>query len=202
MMDYLIICDTPTPWREPVFERVYNKLDGAVRIVYFKSNERRRPWTYKLGSHPKTFLKAITVTAGGTERFLNPGIVPLLLRCRPRVALIFASIKDPSGWLAMALCRLLGTKIALLDDSWLGRDRDVSRLQRWARRLVYRNFGDVFVGASRQSLAMFRHYNRHIQDEQCFLNHLVADNDYFERCLASKKLERHLASCSPDAAWS
>ena len=189
-MENLIISDIPTPWREPVFERVYNQLGGAVRIVYFKSNEKRRLWTYKLGTHPKTILKAITVTAGGSERFLNPGIVPLLLRSRPRVALIFACIKDPSGWLAMALCRLLGTKIALLDDSWLGRDRDVNRLQRWARHLVYSSFGDVFVGTSQQTLAMFRHYNRHIQDEQCFLSHLVADNDYFERRLAGGQLER------------
>ena len=78
---------------------------------------------FKMGSHPKTILKAITLTTGGTERFFNPGIVPFLLRRRPRVALVFACIKDPSGWLAMALCRLLGTKVALLDDSWLGRDQ-------------------------------------------------------------------------------
>ena len=122
-MDYLIISDIPTPWREPVFERVYRKLAGAVQVVYFKDNEKRRLWTFRMGSHPKTILKAITLTTGGTERFFNPGLVPFLLRRRPRVALIFASIKDPSGWLAMGLCRMLGTKVALLDDSWLGRDR-------------------------------------------------------------------------------
>ncbi len=189
-MEYLIISDIPTPWREPVFERVYQKLDGAVHVVYFNGNEKRRLWQFTMGSHPKTILKAITLTTGGTERFLNLGIVPFLLRHRPRVALVFASIKDPSGWLAMALCRLLGTKVALLDDSWLGRDRSVSRPQRWARSLVYNRFGDAFVGTSRQTLAMLRHYNGRIVDEQCFLSHLVADNEYFESRLAGRSLER------------
>ena len=189
-MDYLIISDIPTPWREPVFERVHRALRGTVEIVYFKHNEKRRLWAFPMGSHPKTVLGAVTLTIGDTERFLNPGIVPLLLRRRPRVALVFASIKDPSGWLAMTMCRLLGTKVALLDDTWLGRDRSVGRLQRWARRVVYNRFGDAFVGTSRQTLSMFRHYNGGIVDEQCFLSHLVADNEYFQRRLAGRALQR------------
>jgi glycosyltransferase involved in cell wall biosynthesis len=188
--DYLILSDIPTPWREPVFERVYERLLGAVQVAYFKSNEKRRLWTFQMGSHPKTILRAITLTTGGSERFFNPGMVPLLLRLRPRVTLVFAGIKDPSTWLAVALCRLLGTKIALLDDSWLGRDRDVGRLRRWARRVVYNRFGDAFVGASQRTLEMFRHYNHGIRNEQCFLSHLVADNDYFEKRLAGRRLER------------
>jgi glycosyltransferase involved in cell wall biosynthesis len=190
IMDYLIISDIPTPWREPVFERVYQKLDGALHVVYFNSNERRRLWTFEKGSHPKTILKAVTLTASGTERFFNPGIVPFLLRRNPRVALVCASIKDPTAWLAMGLCRLLGTKVGLISDTWLGRDFGIGVLQRLARRVVYNNCGDAFVGASRQTLAMFRHYNSRILDEQCFLSHLVADNEYFERRLTGRVLER------------
>ena len=189
-MDYLIICDIPTPWREPVFERVHHRLGGAVEVVYFKDNEKRRLWSFKPGSHPRKVLKAIRVTGGDTERFLNPGIVPFLLRRRPRVVLLFASIKDPSGWLAMGLCRLMGTRIALLDDSWQGRERGISRLQRWARTFVYNRFGDAFVGSSRQTLSLFRHYNPRIADEQCFLSHLVADNEYFVSRLANQPRER------------
>jgi len=190
MIDYLILNDIPTPWREPVVERIYERLCGNVEIAYLKNNEKRRLWTFKMGKHPKTILKAITVTTGGTERFFNPGIIPFLLRRRPRAALVFASIKDPSAWLAVVLCRLLGAKIALLDDSWLGRDRNIGQLRRWARRLMYNLFGDAFVGASLQTIAMFRHYNGQILDAQCFLSHLVADNDYFQKQLAAQKRER------------
>ena len=68
----------------------------------------------------------------------------------------------------MALCRMIGTKVALLDDSWLGRDRHVGRAQRWARSVVYNRFGDAFVGTSRQTLAMFRHYNPDIGTSSAF----------------------------------
>lgn len=189
-MEHLIISDIPTPWREPVFERVHQKLGGAVEVVYFNGNEKRRLWTFRMGSHPKRILKAFTITTGDTERFLNPGLVPLLFRSRPRVALVFTCIKDPSGWIAMGLCRLLGAKVALLDDSWLGRDRQIVPAQRWARNLVYNYLGDAFVGSSVQTLAMFRHYNSGIRDEQCFLSHLVAENDYFEQRLAGLTQER------------
>jgi len=188
--EYLIINDIPTPWREPVFERVYRKLGDRVQVVYFKNNEVRRLWTFQMGSHPRTILKSITVTTGGTERFLNPGIIPLLLWQRPRAVVVFASIKDPSGWLAMGLCRLLGTKVALLDDSWMGRDRHIGPLQRWARQVVYNSFGDAFVGTSQQTLEMFRHYNSRIVDAQCFLSHLPADNEYFESRLSGQSIER------------
>lgn len=189
-MDYLILSDIPTPWREPVFERVYGSLGGTVQVAYFKKNESRRLWNFKMGSYPKRILKAITLTAGDTERFWNPGIIPYLLRVRPRVALVFASIKDPTTWFALALCRLLGTKIALLDDSWLGRDRNIGPLRRWARSAMYNGFGDAFVGASQRTLEMFRCYNWRILDDQCFLSHLVADNEYFEKRLADRRLER------------
>ncbi|MDR3576385.1 MAG: glycosyltransferase family 4 protein [Anaerolineaceae bacterium] len=189
-MDCVILNDIPTPWREPVFERVYERLSGNVAIAYFKQNEKRRLWSFEMGKHPKKILKAITLKFGGTERFFNPGIVLFMLQKKPRVALVFASIKDPTAWLAVIMCRLLGTKIALLDDSWLGRDRDIGRLRRLARRVMYNHFGDAFVGTSLQSLKMFRHYNDRISDEQLFLSHLVADNDYFERRLTGSQTER------------
>lgn len=189
-MRYLIINDIPSPWREPVFERVYRQLGADVRVAYFKHNEKRRLWTFKMGSYPKTILRGFTLTTGGTERFFNPGIVVLLLRYRPRIALIVASMKDPSAWLAMGLCRMMGTQTALLDDTWLGRDRFINRLQRLARHIVYNHLGDAFVGASRQTLALHRHYNPRLRDEQCFLSHLVADNDYFRVRLANRSWDR------------
>jgi glycosyltransferase involved in cell wall biosynthesis len=189
-MKYLILNDIPTPWREPVYERVYHSLSGEVQVVYFKNNEKRRLWSFNLGSHPKIMLKSITITIGNTERFFNPGIIPLLLRQRPRVALLATCIKDPTFWLALIILRILGTKIALLEDTWFGRDRGINALQKLARRIVYNAFGDAFVGTSRQALALFKHYNRRILPEQSFLSHLVADNDFFQARLSGKRLER------------
>jgi glycosyltransferase involved in cell wall biosynthesis len=188
-MDYLILNDIPTPWREPVFERVYNALGGAVRVVYFKSNEKRRLWSFRPGDYPKTILRGLTITVGETERFLNPGIVPLLLRLRPRLALLATCLKDPTFWPALAILKAMGAKIALLEDTWEGRDRGIGRLQKMARRLVYAT-GDAFVGTSCQALALIGQYRRGLRPEQCFLSHLVADNDHFRSRLTSQAGER------------
>lgn len=189
-MDYLILNDIPTPWREPVFERVYHRLAGNVQVAYFKSNEKRRLWTFNLGNHPKTILPGFTITASEGERFFNPAIVPFLLQRRPRFALLTTSMKDPTGWLAMIMCRILGTRVALLEDSWFGRERKINALQSLARRIVYNLFGDAFVGASRQTLALFKHYNSRLLPEQLFLSHLVADNDHFENRLKDRQIDR------------
>ena len=189
-MQRLIVSDIPTPWREPVFDRVYQRLRGAVRVVYFGKNEKRRLWNFDLGRYPKTILRGVTVTPRGGERFVNPGIVPLLLFHRPRIALITASLKDPTTWLALFICRALGTRIALLCDTWLGRDRAISAAQRMARKLVYNGFGDAFVGASLQTLAMFRYYNPQLAPERLFLSHLVADNASFLARLSGLRIER------------
>ena len=178
-MRYLILNDIPTPWREPVYERVHRALAGDVRVAYFKGNEKRRLWTFRQGSHPKTVLRSLTITVGGTERFFNPGIVPLLLRDRPRIALLATCIKDPTFWLAAVVLRILGTRIALLEDTWSGRDLGINVVQKMARRVVYRRFGDAFVGTSRQAQALYRAYNPRILPEQESLSHLVADNVFF-----------------------
>lgn len=189
-MEHLILSDIPTPWREPVFDRVFHRLRKPVRVVYFGGNEKRRLWNFELGSHPKTILRGLTITLGGGERFFNPGIVPFLIRHRPRTALITASLKDPTAWLALAVCRALGTKIALLCDTWLDRDRGIGRAQKTARKVVYNGFGDAFVGASRQTLTMFRHYNPRLGPERLFLSHLTADNALFLERLNGRQPER------------
>jgi glycosyltransferase involved in cell wall biosynthesis len=60
-----------------------------------------------------------------------------------------------------------------------------------ARRIVYNHLGDAFVGSSRQTLALHKYYNPRITDAQCFLSHLVADNDYFQSRLAGRQIERN-----------
>ncbi len=189
-MKYLILNDIPTPWREPVYERVYNALSGDVQVVYFKGNEKRRLWSFELGSHPKTILRSLTFKTGEIERYLNPGIVPLLLRERPRFALLMTCIKDPTFWLALVILRISGARIALLEDTWSGRDTGINPVQKLARRVVYTTFGDAFVGTSRQALALYAHYNRRLRPEQQFLSHLVADNALFNSRLDEIHVER------------
>ena len=189
-MKYLGIMDIPAPWREPVFERVGRELGADFHVVYFRDNETRRLWKFPHGKHSRSILPGYNFVLFGVERFFNPGIVGYLLRNRPRVALIFASTKDPSGFLALLTCRLLGTKIILMSDTWMGRDRNINWIQRLVRRVIYRWFADAYVGASKRTLEMFAHYNPKTRPEQGYLSHLVADNDFFTQKLAAGPVAR------------
>ena len=187
-MKYLLITDIPAPWREKVYEYVYEKLGEDFHVVYSAHNEKRRLWTFPLGNHPKTLLKCLNIIIKGRERFLNPGIIPLILKNRPKVVVCFSLV--PTIFLAFFVSRLIGSKIVVFADTWLGRDKDATYLQKLARKFVYNLFADAFLGASKQTLKMYKYYNRNVRVNRLFLSPLCADNDYFEDYLTSKRIEK------------
>ncbi len=181
-MKYLILEDLPTPWRDPVYEKVHGFFGDQICVSYCKSNEERRLWKFRLGNHRKVFLRAFRFFFAGKERHLNPGIIPFLLKNRPKIIVHFG-IKDPTVIIALVTSRLIGSKLAVLSDSWAGREMNISFLQKAARWIMYNLFSDVYIGASKQTLALFRKYNPRIQNDQQFLSALCADNDYFSSSL-------------------
>jgi glycosyltransferase involved in cell wall biosynthesis len=185
---YILIADYPAPWREKVYEIVHQRLGDDFHVVYCTRKETRRLWKFRLGNHPKTFLRVFTLRANDGERFFSPGIVAFLLKHRPRVLIGFSLY--PTVLLGFLLGRILRSKLVVFADSWKGRDRNITLLQKAMRTVVYNKFGDAFLGASRQTLQMFRHYRPGVREESFFLSSLCADNDYFIECLRGQKVEK------------
>ena len=184
---YILIADYPAPWREKVYEIVHQRLGDEFHVVYCTQKETRRLWTFPLGNHPKTFLRVLTLKTKNGERFFSPGIVPFLLQHRPRVLIGFSLY--PTVLTGFIVGRLLRSKSVVFADTWLGRDRNITRIQKATRRTVYSQFGDAFIGASEQTLHMFRHYRPDVMDNCLFISSLCADNDYFFRCLQGANQE-------------
>jgi glycosyltransferase involved in cell wall biosynthesis len=187
-MKYLLITDIPAPWREKVFEKVYQKFGDDFHVVYIANNEKRRLWKFSLGSHAKTFLKNTLVTAGEKERWINFEIIPFLFKNKPEIVICFSL--QPTIFLAFILCRLLKIRLAILSDTWLERDKDISRLQKFGRKVAYNYFGDAFIGASKQTIDMFKYYNKKAPLNSYFLSWLCADNEYFEDRIKLQNVER------------
>ena len=185
-MKYLVLTDVPTPWREPVLENVYKAFGDEIHVVYCNEREQRRLWEFPLGKHSKTFLrKTLHIRWGGDkEKYLNLGIIYLLFRNRPKI--IICETFNPTIFLALLIGKLLGSKIAWVADTWLGRDRNISWHQRLARKITYNIFVDAFIGASKGTLNWYRYYNRNIPDEALFISSLCADNEYFAKRLEGK----------------
>lgn len=188
-MKYLLVTDIPAPWREKVYENVYKELKNDFHVVYCNYNEKRRLWKFPLGNHSKTFLKSVTIATKNTkENYLNPTIIPFILKHRPKVIICFSLV--PTIFITLFLAKLIRSKIIVFADTWFGRDRNISLLQKWARKLAYGYFPDAYIGASRQTLRMYKHYNKNSNHEGLFLSPLCADNDYFNNYLKRKNISR------------
>lgn len=188
-MKYLVITDIPAPWREKVYENIYRKYGNEFHVVYCNYNEKRRLWKFPLGSHTKTFLKTITYDKkGGKENHFNLGIIPFLLKNRPRIVVCFSL--NPTIFLSFIVLKLLKSKIVVFADTWLGRDKDITGIQKMARKLAYGFFPDAYLGASKQTLNMYRNYNKNVPDECLFLSALCADNEYFRKFIEGKDIRK------------
>lgn len=187
MMKYLIITDTPTPWREKVYENVFNCFGNEFHVVYCRLKEDRRLWKFPLGKYPKTFLKGASVNGrNGKQRFINFGIIPFLLKHKPEVVVWFSF--QPTIILALILCKLIKIKLACLSDTWLERDNDISWIQKFGRKIAYNYFSDAFIGVSKQTLKMYKFYNNNVKNDQLYLSALCADNKYFNQFMERKKI--------------
>ena len=151
-MKYLLITDTPAPWREKVYEYVYKVYGNEFQVVYCKHNERRRLWKFQLGNYPKIFLKSMTSRLKEKERFVNLGIIPFLLKNRPAIVIWFSF--QPTVILALLLSKMTNCKLVVLSDTWLKRDKDISWIQKMGRKLAYNYCADAFIGVSKQTLNM------------------------------------------------
>jgi glycosyltransferase involved in cell wall biosynthesis len=124
----------------------------------------------------------------GGERYFSLGIATFIAKNRPQVLIGFSLY--PTTLLGMMIGRLLGSKTIVFADTWLGRDQSINHIQKFVRRVLYRLCGDAFLGASRQTLQMFKHYRPELKDNQLFLSHLCSDNDHFIESLKGKAIER------------
>lgn len=187
-MKYLLVTDFPAPWREQVYENVSHKFGNDFHVVYCNYNEKRRLWKFPLGNYPKTFLKSSAISRERKERFINLGIIPFLLKNRPEIIIWFSF--QPTVVLALLFSKFLKSKLIVLSDTWLERDKGISLIQKMGRKLAYNYFSNAFIGVSEQTLNMYRFYNKNIKDESLFLSYLCADNDYFIKYLDGKNIRK------------
>lgn len=187
-MKYLLLTDIPAPWREKVYELVYKALGDEFHVVYSAHNEKRRLWSFAFGKHPKTFLKCLNISIKGHERFCCPGIVPFILKHRPNTIVCFSFV--PTIFLAFLVAKLMRIRVVVFADTWLGRDIKATIAQKLAKKFVFTFVADSFIGASKQTLRMYKHYNRKVRNDRLFLSPLCADNDYFLEYLKGKRIEK------------
>ncbi|MFY9579937.1 MAG: glycosyltransferase [Gaiellaceae bacterium] len=123
-----VVSPEPTPYRAPLFDRVSERPEIDLTVVYAARTVARRTWAVA-SHHRSVFLHGLPVP--GARRLLHhdypvtPGVVRALRRARPEVVVV-------SGWstfasqAAIAWCRARSIPYVLLVES-----HDLARRSAW-----------------------------------------------------------------------
>lgn len=157
-MKVAFLINIVTPYTHRLFERLGEGLGGGLDVFACSESEPGRHWML---DPPVTYARRALAglrlhRSYVSHIYLNPGIVPALLRTRYDVVLI--SDFSPTMMLASICARLRGIPVVISTDGQPDTDPGrTSIVHRIARRLVV-PASAAGVGASRGSLALLEAY--------------------------------------------
>lgn len=170
-----IVTNIPAPYRNPVFQRLAEKLGyDNLHVVFCARREGNREWILQQQGFAHTFLQEHSMVFKGRYIHNNPEVISALRRLNPDVVLTTGF--NPTHLYAFAYAVLAGKIHVPMTDGTLVSERHLSMLHRLTRRLVYA-LSRAFVGASLGSARLYAEYG--IQPELFFQSHLCADNQAF-----------------------
>ena len=178
------VCVTamPTSYRERIYEIVSSRRAGDFHVIYCHEREPNRQWDVQLGDYSKSFLKKSYFPLGDVFVHVNADVWAELNHLDPQV--VITTGYNPTFLFAYAWCLLKGRKHIPFTDGWLKSEEDLTQVHFWTRRAVFWR-SCAFLGASRHSLELFRHYG--CPEVALFQSHLCADNARYRDFAAAEK---------------
>ncbi|MBL8327721.1 MAG: glycosyltransferase [Rubrivivax sp.] len=168
-----LLTNIPTPYRNPVFERLPR---DRFTVLFCASTESNRHW--RMGDLPfvHEFLNSsVRPLADGFNHVHDvPGIWGRLERLRPR--LLITTGFNPVHLRAFLWSQWRGVPHVAMTDGTRRSESGLSWKHRAVRRIVFAR-SRAFIAAALDGLALYRSYG--IPDEKLFRSHLCADNMKF-----------------------
>ncbi len=181
----VFITNMPVPYREKIHEEVFSILNGRYHVIYAHQKEPDRKWTVPDGAYSKSFLKPAMLKFRGRFIHFNLDVWTLLNFLNPSI--VITGGFNPTYLIAFLWCRLKGRKHVPFSDGWLKSEKKLTFLHVLVRKWVYRG-STAFLGASRHSLDLYRHYR--CPEGALFQSALCADNQaYFQVNNIEKKYD-------------
>lgn len=169
-----LITNIPAPYRETIHRLVSAHFSGNYTVIYCQQKEPNRQWQLDRHDYHSVTLGGRMVSYKGRFIHINPEVITQLNKLDPGV--IITTGFNPTMLLAFAWSLAKGRKHIAMTDGWLKSEAGLSHLHRLVRQLVYW-FSAAYLGASRHSLDLYRHY--HCREEALFQSHLCANNEAF-----------------------
>lgn len=157
-MKVAFLTNIVTPYTHRLFERLGERIDGGLDVFACSENEPGRHWTVGPPVHyARQAMSGLRLHRSYVSHiYLNPEIVPALLRTRYDVVVL--SDFSPTMMMACAAARARGIPVVISTDGQPETDPGrKSTVHRLARRVIVPACA-AGVGASRGSLALLEAY--------------------------------------------
>jgi glycosyltransferase involved in cell wall biosynthesis len=181
-MKYVMVTNIPAPYREPIHEMVSAEFNSEYHVIYAQDREANRNWSFSYGNYSRSFLKKRVIKYKERYIHFNIDVWGELNKYNPEV--VITTGFNPTFLLAFLWAKLHRKIHICFTDGWLGSEKGLSLFHKITRKLVYRH-SNAFIGASKHSLDLYRHYR--CPDEAVFQSHLCANNDHYSRFLTPEK---------------
>lgn len=175
-MTYLvIITNIPTPYRNPVYQNISDKLGFEnFHVVFCAGEEPNRHWIIDQQGFSHTFLNPHMIERKGKYIHNNCDVWSVLNRIKPEV--VITTGFNPTHLYAFAWACLNRKPHIAMTDGTLESEEKLSYLHRLVRLIVYR-FSSAFIGASKASKRLYDSYS--VPKKHFFQSHLCANNAAF-----------------------
>ncbi len=151
-------------------------MNGDYHVIYCHHREPNRRWNVEAGAYSKSFLRESLIELNDRFIHVNFDVWPALNRLDPKV--VITTGFNPTFLFAFFWCVIKSRKHISFTDGWMRSESNLTFIHVLVRKFVYR-WSNAFLGASRHSLDLFRHYG--CPEEALFQSHLCADNDFYKR---------------------
>lgn len=163
----VLISNIPVPYREKLYEKVSELLNGRFTVLYMSKIEPDRTWKFEFGKYKKIFLKSKAIKYLGFYTQLNISAPLYLLKSRPTTVILtsFAS----SNLMSFVIAKIIGSRLIYFTDGSLRSERNLTFIHKVIRRLLIPRF-DAGITISSGGERLLKFYN-------------MAPNKIFRTCI-------------------
>jgi len=169
-MKITIITNIPTPYRDPVYQKLAKFKEVELLVLFCSPSEPNRQW--EIGS--LNFSYKFLNTKTNTYRHFNWNIINELRNIKPDV--VITSGINPTMLFAWIWSVLKRKKHISFSDANKHSESDLGYFHKLTRKMVF-NTSSAFIGASDKTLDLFKIYN--VDESKFFKSCLAIDNESF-----------------------
>ncbi|MGM7777331.1 glycosyltransferase family 4 protein [Arthrobacter sp. KNU-44] len=174
MINVAFVLNMPTPYKTPVFQRLSERPDINLTLIYCSHSEPDREWVQSPSGLSEIFIDERVVNWRGRYIHFATGVWRELRLLRPDV--VITGGYNPTHLLAFLYCLLRGARhISNTDGDYQSEARlsAVHRAIRWAVSVRTK----AYIGPSDSSLRLFKSWG--VDGNLLFKAPLSVDNDAF-----------------------